>query len=56
MDSAVNIELRWLVSKRNDIERTLQFRTAKKVQGSDGFVYHYVEIVWTDWQDVPEVS
>ena len=43
------IELRWLVSPRNDVERQLQYR-----QNSEAFGLPIG--MWTEWKDVPEVT
>lgn len=60
MDEGNNvIELRWVVSKRNDTEPVLQYRTAALYLGMDGNLHIQRDnkgLIYTDWITAPTVT
>lgn len=53
------IELRWLYSQRNDVDRVLQYRYQKHIFNINPFKTNdgdNIAEIWTDWQTVTEMS
>ena len=50
------IELRWLYSSRNDIDRLLQYRIYLPSVDGSGALCVGSFTKWTEWKSVPEIT